>query len=176
MNLFVIEFASENVEVILRYARFLIGENQAEIQVLPIDDIMSLNFINWNLCLESAFSDLESRKLSAIQILTNDDTLLLATIYQPKFMKNGINEYSCVAEIRGYLAQVEKKVDDINSTVLGSTYLSVSLEESLDIYENSFFEPEAFPWDDWRLVLGSCANQKLRRGAAFNRLLGQRDE
>lgn len=170
MNLFVIEFASKSINCIFETICLLFGKLEINIQVLTNEHAEEFDFQDWDENLTEAFNRLESGELSAIQISTKDQNLLLATIYCPKFIGEGIDEYTCISELEGSLSLAESVVSNIFSSITGLTYLSLSLEESLEINENTSFKPDSFPWDDWRLVLGSSNNQELKKGAAYKRL------
>ncbi len=176
MNLLVVEFASKNIKDVLSTICFLLGKMQREIQVLAKENVEEFSFESWEGSLEAAFSELESGKLSAIQISTNDEQLQLATIYSPRFVDGGIDEYSCISEFKGTLSLAESKINDISTTITGLTYLSLSLEEPLDINENISIDSNMFPWDDWRLILASCIDRELKTGAGYDRLLSQSAE
>jgi len=173
LNLFVIEFASKSIKLIFATVCFLAGKIEIDIRVLTNDDAEAFNFERWESNLESAFMALEAGQLSAVQIASGDNQLKLATIYCPKFIGQGIDEYTCIVDFKSSLPLAEAKANQISTTKTGLTYVCVSLEESLDISENISIDSETFPWKDWRLVLGSCADQPLKKGAAYNRLLDQ---
>lgn len=175
MNLFVVEFASKSIKLIFEVICFLLGKTQVEIQVLKQEKAESFDFESWKGSLDSAFSALESGKFSAIQITSNDDNLQLATIYRPKFIGEGLGEYSCIGEFKSSLSIAESKMNELSTTTMGLSYLSLSLEEPLDINENIYIESDVFPWDDWRLVLGSCRSRELIKGAAYKKLLSHAD-
>lgn len=157
------------VEVIFRKKSFTV-------EVLPNEEACDFNFVKWNLDLDRAIYGLEASEISGIQISEVGESAAFATIYKPNFFgATSISEYCCVAEFTGSLRAVDVLAKDIADALDELTFLSISIEESLEVSSYPIVDFENFPWGDWRLVLAYVKNHngrgEFKKGPAYQKLI-----
>jgi hypothetical protein len=79
----------------------------------------------------------------------------------------------CLIDLRVSLSIVEEKEIKLTKNAIWFAFLSISIEEPLDINEALASKLCIFRWDDWRLVFGLFDNHDLRKGFGYERILDQ---
>lgn len=170
MSLFVMEFASKDIKHLINTIDSILQGLNINIEVLFTDEAEEFCFNNWSDSLYIALQGLHSDAISAVQVTTDNNQLELMTIYSPTFGKIESNDFYCVCDFNTTLKNIELLSNNLIVHATNLSYLSVSIEESLDLSELAFVDDNSFPWQDWKMVIATLQGKNFKKGKAYDRL------
>lgn len=178
MSLFVIELASLSLDPLVETLVAIMksiepGENK--IEILPKDLEYELEYQQWNGTFEETLQKLQKGIFSSILIKPKDETKkFFSMIFAPHFQNENSKPWYGYIECR---TSYEKINLSEFCKVKGIRFISLSLEDTLDIEDMNNICYDNFPWEHWRLVEACVAKdndsnclEKIRRGPVYKRL------
>ncbi len=153
-----------------------IGPGETKIEVLPKELEYEFEYQQWNGTFEETLQKLQKGIISSILIKPKDESKkFFCLVYAPHFQNDKSKPWY------GYI-ECMTSYEKINLSglckVKGIRFISLSLEDTLDIEDMSDICYANFPWEHWRLVEACVARdtdsnclEKIRRGPAYKRVL-----
>jgi hypothetical protein len=167
----VFEFGSTKAHPIIEAMERAISELPYDIKCLPTS---GGNYIPTNDTLASAEAKLGEGKISAFSAHPRTGTIRFALILKPHFEGQPLSIYLGTIE---YTGRDHTQIWDILLDTQGLTVACLGFEEGLELKDTQL-TIEAFPWNQWPLVLGALRDHSdssswtVREGPEMWRLAG----
>ncbi len=171
---FILDFGAQDIKPIMDALQALIGQVRVEVE-LPSSASRIDDYSPSGLTLAQATEELASGRSHSILISSSEEeTDFFALVFSPQRVGASNLWWHGLFEFK---AEYSRQLFDTVRQAPGINFVSLSMEDSIDLPENAHVTEETFPWDDWRLVEAVVAGDqdvraaKVRRGPVGERIL-----
>jgi hypothetical protein len=170
----VVECGAQEVGAVIDSLRILLGPIPVKVEVLHSGDDEDCKYADSGLDLLEARGALDAGDLSSIMVIPVDESAgVYAMVFCPGFGGCATGWWDAIVEFEtGYEADFIQRL----RSVQGLDFVSISIEDSLDIPEGERVTEAIFPWQDWRLIEAVVADEipfskkEIRRGPAARKV------
>jgi hypothetical protein len=167
---FVLEMGARDPKSVVNLVRNLIPHIE-RIEILWNKHEQGCEFETFGSNVETAIVELKDDKALALQLRpAKGASIDLCLLCSPRF--SGLASRLWYASIDGITDPERFRVEGLRT--MGMEFISLSIEDSLDLDHLTEITDETFPWQDWRLVeaaVGDPGQVPVRHGPAFSKLI-----